>query len=100
MLNVDDAHDAASELQRAARIGLAGAMIPLRAMEYRYDHPYYEPLWAAAHDLEMPLSLHVGTYRWRPGTDPNDPTQDIVDFTNRECDASQRHSRHDLWWGV
>ena len=38
MLNVDDPADAVSELQRAAKIGLAGAMIPLRPMEYRYDH--------------------------------------------------------------
>ena len=28
MLNVDDPADAVSELQRAAKIGLAGAMIP------------------------------------------------------------------------
>jgi len=35
----------------------------------------------------MPLSLHVGTYRWRPGTNPNDAAQDIVDFHHRECDA-------------
>jgi predicted TIM-barrel fold metal-dependent hydrolase len=87
MLNVDDPNDAARELQRAAKLGLAGAMIPLRPMEHRYDHPMYEPLWAAAHNLDMPLSLHVGTYRWRPGTNPNDQAQDIVEFTNRECDV-------------
>jgi predicted TIM-barrel fold metal-dependent hydrolase len=87
MLNVDDPHDAAGELRRAAEIGLSGAMIPLRPSEHRYDHPMYEPLWAAANDLEMPLSLHVGTYRWRPGMNPNDSAQDIVEFTNRECDA-------------
>ena len=33
----------------------------------------------------MPLSLHVGTYRWRPGTNPNE--QDTVEFTNRECEV-------------
>jgi predicted TIM-barrel fold metal-dependent hydrolase len=87
MLNVDDPQDAASELQRAANMALAGAMIPLRPMQQRYDHPMYEPLWAAAQDLDRPLSLHVGTYRWQPGTDPNDSAQDIVAFTNRECDA-------------
>jgi predicted TIM-barrel fold metal-dependent hydrolase len=61
MLNVDEPRVAASELRRAANIGLAGAMIPLRPMEHRYDHPMYEPLWAEAQDLDMPLSLHVGT---------------------------------------
>jgi predicted TIM-barrel fold metal-dependent hydrolase len=87
MLNVDDPNDAASELQRAAKIGLAGAMIPLRPMAHRYDHPSYEPLWAAAQDLGMPLSLHVGTYRWQPGLDPNAMRQDIVEFTNRDYDV-------------
>jgi predicted TIM-barrel fold metal-dependent hydrolase len=87
MLNVDDPLDAVHELQRTAKLGLAGAMIPLRPMELRYDHPSYEPLWAAAQDLDMPLSLHVGTYRWRPGMNPNDASQDIVEFTNRECDV-------------
>ncbi|HSF34152.1 MAG TPA: amidohydrolase family protein [Candidatus Tectomicrobia bacterium] len=87
MLNVDDPDDAASELQRAAKMGLAGGMIPLRPMEHRYDHPKYEPLWAAAQDLGMPLSLHVGTYRWQPGMDPNAMGQDIVEFTNRDHDV-------------
>jgi predicted TIM-barrel fold metal-dependent hydrolase len=87
MLNVDQVDEAVRELQRAARMGLAGAMIPLRPMQHRYDHPMYEPLWAAAQDLEMPLSLHVGTYRWQPGTDPNAMSQDVVEFSNREYDV-------------
>jgi len=28
-----------------------------------YDRPEYEPFWAAAQDLEMPLSLHIATFR-------------------------------------
>jgi predicted TIM-barrel fold metal-dependent hydrolase len=87
MLNVDDPNDAARELQRAANMGLAGAMMPLRPLAHRYDHPNYEPLWAAAQDLDMPLSLHVGTYRWQPGMDPNAMRQDIVEFSNREHDV-------------
>ena len=87
MLTVDDPHDAARELQRAAHRGLFGAMIPLRPMRHRYDHPQYEPLRAAAQDLKMPLSLHVGTYRWQPGLDPNAMRQDIVEFANREYDV-------------
>ena len=67
MLNVDDVPDAVGELQRSATMGLAGALIPLRPLTYRYDHPQYEPLWAAAQDLAMPLSLHTGTRRWQPG---------------------------------
>jgi predicted TIM-barrel fold metal-dependent hydrolase len=69
-------------------MGLAGALIPLRPLEHRYDHPMYEPLWAAAQDLAMPLSLHTGTRRWRPGADGNDPTLvDVVERTNKEHDV-------------
>ena len=88
MLNVDDVADAVGELQRSATMGLAGALIPLRPLEYRYDHPRYEPLWAAAQDLAMPLSLHTGTRRWQPGADGLDPTlADIVERTNKEHDV-------------
>jgi len=88
MLNVDDVQDAVGELQRAATLSLAGGMIPLRPLEHRYDHPRYDPLWAAAQDLAMPLSLHTGTRRWRPGADGADPTLvDIVERTNKEHDV-------------
>ncbi|MBM3925881.1 MAG: amidohydrolase [SAR202 cluster bacterium] len=65
MINIDDDVEAAiSELKRCADIGLAGAMISShpRAAE-RYEMPLYEPFWAAAQDLNMPLALHVTTNR-------------------------------------
>lgn len=64
MINVDDVADAVSELERTAKFGFVGAMIteyPLE--ERRYDHSDYEPLWAAAAGLNMPLSLHTATRR-------------------------------------
>jgi predicted TIM-barrel fold metal-dependent hydrolase len=49
---------------RAARLGLCGAMISeYPAEDRRYDQPEYEPLWAAAAALDMPLSLHTATRR-------------------------------------
>jgi predicted TIM-barrel fold metal-dependent hydrolase len=91
MLNVDDIKDAVGELDRAATRGLAGVMIPIRPLEHRYDHPLYEPLWAAAQDLAMPLSLHVGTRRWQPGMDPNAPSlsRDVVETSNREYEVRE-----------
>jgi predicted TIM-barrel fold metal-dependent hydrolase len=64
MINVDDVGDAVGELERTAKLGMVGAMIaeyPLE--ERRYDHPDYEPLWAAAAALNLPLSLHTATRR-------------------------------------
>ena len=51
-----------AELERCAQIGLAGGMITVYPPEgKRYLLPDYEPLWAAAQDLQMPLGLHAGT---------------------------------------
>ena len=64
MINVDDIEDAVSELTRTAKLGFCGAMITEYPEEHRrYDSKIYEPLWAAAEDLAMPLSLHTATRR-------------------------------------
>ena len=64
MINLDDVQDGIRELERAARLGLGGAMITEYPLEHRrYDQPEYEPFWAAAQALGMPLSLHTATRR-------------------------------------
>ncbi len=64
MINLDDVQDGIKELERAARLGLAGAMITEYPLEdRRYDQSEYEPFWAAAAALNMPLSLHTATRR-------------------------------------
>ena len=68
MLNLDDVQEGVKELERYAKMGFAGAMIPVAPPWGRpYDKPEYEPLWAAAQDLGMPLSLHITTNRPGPG---------------------------------
>ena len=55
---------AIAELRRAAGLGLGGAMISVYPVHGQsYDQPEYEPFWAAAEELDMPLSLHVATQR-------------------------------------
>jgi predicted TIM-barrel fold metal-dependent hydrolase len=64
MVNLDDVGEGIKELERAARLGLAGAMITEYPLEdRRYDQPEYEPFWSAAESLGMPLSLHTATRR-------------------------------------
>src|SRR5262245_12404047 len=54
--------DGVRELQRCAGLGLKGAMIMASPPEGRdYSEPLYDPFWAAAQDLRMPLSLHTST---------------------------------------
>lgn len=69
MLNTDDPAEAAAELRRAHARGLSGAMIPVRTPAWNpYRSPAHEPLWRAAEELGVPLSLHVGTDRADPRT--------------------------------
>src|SRR5262245_51121462 len=64
MVNVDDVGEGIKELERAAKLGLTGAMITEYPYEdHRYDQPEYETFWAAAQSLGMPLSLHTATKR-------------------------------------
>ncbi len=50
------------ELERCRKLALRGAMIWGAAPRDRpYGGPAYDPLWQAASDLNMPLSLHVLT---------------------------------------
>ena len=68
IVNTDDVDSAVRELERCAKLGLSGAMISVYPHEDRaYDLPIYEPFWAAAQDLGMPLSLHITTNRPGPG---------------------------------
>ena len=70
MLNMDDVESGVKELERCANMGFVGAMISVYPAEDRYyDSLEYEPLWAAAQDLEMPLGLHIGTGRPGAGAD-------------------------------
>ena len=66
-INVDDPKLGAKELERAANMGLIGALIPVHLGENRrYSDEDFEYLWAAGQDLQMPLGLPQ-----RPPTAPD-----------------------------
>ena len=89
MINIDDVADGVEELERAASLGLTGAMISIKPI-LPYNHPAYEQFWAAAQDLEMPLSLHTGTTRWRHGEGTSGVAGNDDDiFPNQEHDTRQ-----------
>ena len=63
-INLDDVQEGTRELERCAKLGFVGGMITAYPHQDKaYDSPDYEPFWAAAQDLEMPLSLHIVTNR-------------------------------------
>ena len=64
MINLNNVEDGIGELERAARLGLSGAMITKHPLDHRhYDGSEFEPFWAAAAALDLPLSLHTATGR-------------------------------------
>ena len=68
LINIDDVQDGIKELERCAKMGFSGAMITVYPPEQRpYLSPEYEPFWATAQDLQIPLSLHIGTNRLGQG---------------------------------
>ncbi len=67
MVNVDDPIEAAQELRRCHDLGLAGALITVAPPAWLpYRSRDFDVFWATASDLDMPLSLHVGTDRGDP----------------------------------
>ena len=61
----DDPKWAVAEMTRCREIGHIGAMISLQAPKGRplYRDRMYDPIWAAAQDLGMPITLHLATGR-------------------------------------
>ena len=75
MINVDNIEEAVGELESNRKAGLVGAMITVYPNEdMPYSRPEYDPFWAAAEEMEIPLSLHIATGRPGPGQNFADPT--------------------------
>ena len=61
-LSVYDIDDAVAELERCRKAGLKGALIwQAPHPELPFHSKHYDRLWAAAQDLEAPVSLHILT---------------------------------------
>lgn len=59
VLPVSDPAESARELTRCVReLGFVGALIDNRYKNTYYDGAEYEPLWAAAQELDVPIYLH------------------------------------------
>jgi len=63
LISLYDVDEARAELRRAANMGLRGAMVwlspPVGAPSYASKT--YDPFWAEAQDLDMPIVLHENT---------------------------------------
>jgi len=82
LIALEDIGAGRKELERCAAAGLKGGMIYGAAPAQRpYFSLEYDPFWAAAQDLEMPLSLHVFT-RGNQGNQPNVGRKPVSEYMN------------------
>ena len=105
VISLPAAHDMSSllaETKRASESGLrGGVLVPqLEAGLPGYHDAYYDPLWALAAELGLPIAVHGGNARAPDGPDaygPNEPLASFFHFTE-----STFFDRRPLWffiWG-
>jgi predicted TIM-barrel fold metal-dependent hydrolase len=80
VIPIDNIEAAVSELLRCKELGLSGVSISvIPSEEQQYDRPTFEPLWAAAQDTQMPVSLHILTERkFKPKTGFDNLVDNVV----------------------
>ena len=58
-ISLGDGHEAAAELERAVKAGCKGAFVaPFTITNKAHAHPDYDPFWAKAQDLGVPIGIH------------------------------------------
>lgn len=58
-ISMGDGDEAARELKRAVEAGARGAFfVPFTPTHKSHAHPDYDPFWAAAQDLDVPVGIH------------------------------------------
>lgn len=82
----DDPHEAARELERAVKAGAKGGFfLPFSWKKKSPGHPHYDPLWAKAQELDVPLGIH--------------PTADPPEFdVHKRFDELSQGERFNFTW--
>jgi predicted TIM-barrel fold metal-dependent hydrolase len=60
---LDDVEVAIAEMERCKSLGLASVNVPSQLEGPHYGTEAYDRFWAAAQDLDMPISTHIGSTR-------------------------------------
>ncbi len=82
VINIDDVQEGVEEIERCAKLGFVGATIPEYVAARSYRSEEYDPLWACAQDLGIPLTFHISTARVKPGRGWDRDLTDPFDFAN------------------
>ena len=60
LLSILDPDQAVRDMHEYAKMGFKGVQLPPGIKNAAYYDPSYEPIWAAAEDLNMPIAIHSG----------------------------------------
>ena len=60
VIDTRDPSEAVREMERTKKMGSLGIMVFGDYGNKALDHPDFEPIWAAAQDLELPVNVHPG----------------------------------------
>ncbi len=83
----DDPNEAARELERGVKAGAKGGFfLPFSWQRRSPGHPHYDPLWAKAQELDVPLAIH-------PTADPGP-----LDVHKRFAELSQEGEHLNFNW--
>ena len=83
----DDPKEAAHELERAVKAGAKGGFfLPFNWKHKSPGHPDFDPLWAKAQELDVPLAIH-------PTADPPE-----VDVHKRFTELAQNKENFNFTW--
>jgi len=104
MINLESVEEGVKELRRARKLGLTASLITIYPRrERQYHNAEYEPLWAAAQELDMPLCLHSGSHRdaqRMDGFDNSDPHDPVAIRICTQVYLLQRSLASMIWSGV
>lgn len=84
MISCYNIPNAVKELERCKEMGLKGALIWQVPPEHlRFTTEHYEDLWAAAQDMEMPVSLHIlSGFNYSSQSGPRTPVESYRNSVN------------------
>ena len=61
VIPVGDVEGAKGEMHRVAKLGFRTVLFPAHPPKVEYNQPQYDPLWATAQDLELPVNFHIAS---------------------------------------
>src|SRR5579863_2359120 len=82
-ISIRDSALAVRELERVAKLGCRTAFIAAMPIKGKsFGHPDFDPVWAAAQDLDLAIGLHLVSHRHYTGSDfYHEPKPGLMYFT-------------------